>query len=143
MGLRAAILLPPRQSLVPSRTHDAAATPTHPPAQEAINVLAGGGPADVAALVEAQCAEMLVLAGLVPDRAAGLRRAAAQRRGGAALDVLARMVAAQGGDARYVRGAGGAPPACPPPSRFQVRVPAPAAGWVAAIDALQCGKVRL
>jgi len=44
---------------------------THPTPQEAIQVLAGGGPADVAALVEAQCAEMLVLAGLVPDRAAG------------------------------------------------------------------------
>jgi len=69
---------------------------------EAIEVLRGGGPADLVELSCTLAGEMMVAGGLVPTLAAGLARAAAMIASGAALERFARMVAAQGGDVRCV-----------------------------------------
>lgn len=60
--------------------------------REAVEVLAGGGPADVVELTVALAREMLELAGL-PDADPAARLA-----DGRAMDVWRRMIAAQGGD---------------------------------------------
>lgn len=59
---------------------------------ESVQVLAGGGPADVVELTVAIAREMLALAGL-PDADPGAALA-----GGRAMDTWRRMIAAQGGD---------------------------------------------
>ncbi|HEY0812063.1 MAG TPA: thymidine phosphorylase [Pseudonocardia sp.] len=58
---------------------------------ESVDVLRGGGPADVVALTVALAREMLALAGIAADPAAVLAS-------GAAYPVWERMIAAQGGD---------------------------------------------
>jgi thymidine phosphorylase len=90
---------------------------------ESVEVLAGGGPADVVELTLALAREMLAAAGL-PD--ADPERALAD---GAAMDVWRRMVAAQGGD----------PDAALPRAREQHVVPAPATGVLTALDAYAVG----
>ncbi|KAJ1488194.1 pyrimidine-nucleoside phosphorylase [Baffinella frigidus] len=111
--------------------------------REAIEVLGGQGPPDVVALVEAQCAEMLVLGGLAPDRAAGLAQARENRRNGKGLETLRRLVESQGGDPCYVAGANGDAPASLPPSAFSLPVIATQSGWVSAMDTTQCGKASI
>ncbi len=69
---------------------------------ESIAGLRGEGPADLMELTYALGVEMLLLAGLDADRAAAQRRLEATVRSGAALEKLARMVAAQGGDAAVI-----------------------------------------
>jgi thymidine phosphorylase len=59
--------------------------------QESVEVLAGGGPADVVEITVALAREMLELAGIEADPAAALVD-------GRAMDVWRRMIAAQGGD---------------------------------------------
>jgi thymidine phosphorylase len=90
---------------------------------EAVEVLAGGGPADVVELTLALAREMLAAAGLADaDPAAALA-------GGRAMDVWRAMVAAQGGD-----------PAAPLPAAAEAElVAAPADGVVAEVDALAIG----
>ena len=60
--------------------------------RESVEVLAGGGPADVVELTVALAVEMLEAAGVAGDPAAALAD-------GRAMDVWKRMIAAQGGDA--------------------------------------------
>jgi thymidine phosphorylase len=88
---------------------------------EAVDVLRGGGPADVRSLVLLLAAEMLDLAGLSADPAAVLDS-------GAALDAWQRMIAAQGGD----------PAAALPRARHVREVTATSSG-VPALDALAIG----
>jgi len=90
---------------------------------ESLDVLAGGGPADVVALTLALAGEMLAGAGLEDvDPADALSD-------GRAMDVWRRMIAAQGGD-----------PAAPLPSaRERHVVPAPASGVLTRLDALAIG----
>jgi thymidine phosphorylase len=89
---------------------------------EAVEVLAGGGPADVVELTIALAREMVELAGLSVDPAAVLAS-------GAAMDVWRAMVRAQGGD----------PDAnLPTPQEVEI-VTAPATGVVAKMDALAVG----
>jgi thymidine phosphorylase len=90
---------------------------------EAVEVLAGGGPADVVELTLALAREMLAAAGL-PDA-----DPEAALAGGRAMDVWRAMVAAQGGD-----------PDAPLPAAAEAElVAAPADGVVAEVDALAIG----
>ena len=90
---------------------------------ESVEVLAGGGPADVVALTLALAREMLAGAGLPDvDPAEALRD-------GRAMDAWRAMIAAQGGD-----------PAAPlPTARERHVVPAPASGVLTRLDALAVG----
>jgi thymidine phosphorylase len=89
---------------------------------ESVEVLAGGGPADVVELTLALASEMVSLAGLDADPAAVLAS-------GAAMDVWRAMVSAQGGD----------PDAPLPTPRERQVVTADRAGLVTRLDALAVG----
>ncbi|MCF3962942.1 thymidine phosphorylase [Streptomyces fuscigenes] len=91
--------------------------------RESVEVLAGGGPADVVELTLALAREMLAAAGL-PD--ADPEKALAS---GAAMDVWRRMIAAQGGD----------PDAPLPTARETHVVTAPATGVLSRLDAYDVG----
>ncbi len=101
---------------------------------EAIQVLQGKGPADVTALCHHEAALLLEMTG----RAANEQEAQEQVRqainSGAALEKLAAVVQAQGGDARQVEDPGLLPaaPVCVPLS-------APQAGYIAQINAERVG----
>ncbi|PKV91942.1 thymidine phosphorylase [Amycolatopsis echigonensis] len=89
---------------------------------EAVEVLRGGGPADVVALTVALAREMLALAGISVDPAEVLAS-------GEAYEVWARMITAQGGD-----------PSAPLPRPSTVHVvPAPASGVLTSLDAYAVG----
>ncbi|MGW4394588.1 thymidine phosphorylase [Amycolatopsis nivea] len=89
---------------------------------EAVEVLRGGGPADVVSLTVALAREMLALAGISVDPAEVLAS-------GEAYEVWARMISAQGGDPSA---------ALPRPSTVHV-VPAPASGVLTSLDAYAVG----
>jgi thymidine phosphorylase len=89
---------------------------------EAVDVLRGGGPADVVELTVALAEEMLSLAGVSADPAAVLAS-------GEAYETWARMIAAQGGDPDA---------ALPKPKHVHV-VEAPHDGVLARLDALGVG----
>jgi thymidine phosphorylase len=90
---------------------------------EAVEVLAGGGPADVVELTLALAGEMLAAAGLAGADPAGALA------GGRAMDVWRAMVTAQGGD-----------PDAPLPTATETElVRAARAGIVATVDALAIG----
>src|SRR5689334_3533662 len=89
---------------------------------ESVEVLAGGGPADVVELTLALAREMLAAAGLDTDPADALRD-------GRAMDVWRRMIAAQGGD----------PSAPLPQAREKHVVTAPASGVLTRLDAMAVG----
>ncbi|NJP42724.1 thymidine phosphorylase [Actinacidiphila epipremni] len=91
--------------------------------RESVEVLAGGGPADVVELTLALARDMLAAAGL-PD--ADPEKALAD---GSAMDVWRRMIRAQGGD----------PDAPLPAARETLVVPAPATGVLTALDAYAVG----
>ncbi|GGK30568.1 thymidine phosphorylase [Streptomyces camponoticapitis] len=91
--------------------------------RESVEVLAGGGPADVVELTLALAREMLTAAGL-PD--ADPAKALAD---GSAMDVWRRMIAAQGGDSD----------AALPVAREQQVVTAPASGVLTRLDAYDVG----
>jgi thymidine phosphorylase len=90
---------------------------------EAVEVLQGGGPADVVELTVALAREMLSLAGITgADPAATLAR-------GAAYETWCRMISAQGGD-----------PAAPlPAAAHRSEVPAPGTGVLTTLDAQAVG----
>jgi thymidine phosphorylase len=91
--------------------------------REAVEVLAGGGPADVVELTVTLAREMLAAAGLDGvDPAAKLAD-------GSAMDVWQRMIRAQGGD----------PDAPLPTARETQVVPAPADGVLVGLDAYAVG----
>ncbi|GAA4663378.1 thymidine phosphorylase [Streptomyces chumphonensis] len=91
--------------------------------RESVEVLAGGGPADVVELTLALAREMLTAAGL-PD--ADPAKALAD---GSAMDHWRRMITAQGGD----------PDAELPTARERHVVPAPATGVLSRLDAYAVG----
>ncbi|MFD8706368.1 thymidine phosphorylase [Kitasatospora sp. NPDC059648] len=91
--------------------------------RESVEVLAGGGPADVVELTLALAREMLAAAGVHgKDPADALRD-------GSAMDHWRRMIAAQGGDVD----------APLPVAREQHVIPAPASGVLTALDAYAVG----
>jgi thymidine phosphorylase len=89
---------------------------------EALDVLRGGGPADVVELTLALAREMVALAGLDADPAAALAD-------GSALATWRSMVAAQGGD----------PDAALPEAPHVEVVRAPSSGWVTGLEARGLG----
>ncbi|OON74375.1 thymidine phosphorylase [Streptomyces tsukubensis] len=91
--------------------------------RESVEVLAGGGPADVVELTLALAREMLAAAGL------GDRDPAKALADGSAMDVWRRMISAQGGD----------PDAPLPRSREQHVVTAPTDGVLTRLDAYDIG----
>jgi pyrimidine-nucleoside phosphorylase len=95
---------------------------------ESIEVLNGEGPADVRELTLLFAAEMLVLAG--DNFESATLRVHEALTSGAALDVLIRLTAAQGGDASYIED----------PSKFEIArrkhvIQADRDGWVSKCDA--------
>jgi thymidine phosphorylase len=92
--------------------------------RESVEVLAGGGPADVVELTIALGREMLAAAKLT-----GGKDPADALRDGSAMDVWRRMIAAQGGD----------PDAPLPVSPETQSVPAPASGVLRRLDAYAVG----
>ncbi|MFC6145422.1 thymidine phosphorylase [Corynebacterium nasicanis] len=90
--------------------------------REAVEVLAGGGPADVVELTLALAREMLALAGVDADPDAALRD-------GRAMDAWRAMIRHQGGD----------PDAPLPRARHTEDVVAERDGWVTGLDALEVG----
>jgi len=102
--------------------------------REAIELLHGRGPADLKACTWALGVEMLILGGVARSEAEASQKLDLAVSSGRAVEVFARMIAAQGGDARVAE----------EPSRLtiaEVTVPilAPSAGFVAGIDALEVG----
>jgi thymidine phosphorylase len=89
---------------------------------ESVEVLAGGGPADLVAVTVALAEEMLALVGIDADPAAVLRR-------GGAMDTWRRMVRAQGGD----------PDAPLPRARHSHAVTASAGGYLRRLDCRAVG----
>ena len=89
---------------------------------EAVDVLCGGGPADLVGLCLAVATEMLVLGGAPQDPAAALED-------GRAFAVWERMVAAQGGD----------PHAALPRAALTAVVTSPREGFLVGVDALAVG----
>ena len=101
---------------------------------EAIELLRGGGPADLRALTVELTAEMLLLAGRAARPEDARRAVEAAIADGSGLAKLEEIVRAQGGDPAAIRD----------PTRLprapQVRpVPAPRGGFVAALDAEAIG----
>jgi thymidine phosphorylase len=91
--------------------------------RESVDVLAGGGPADVVELTLALAGEMLAAAGL--EDADPVKKLA----DGSAMDVWRRMIRAQGGD-----------PDAPLPTALERHVvTAPASGTLTRLDALAVG----
>ena len=101
---------------------------------ESIELLRGGGPADLRELTVALTAEMVLLAGLQPDLAGA--RAAVERAiaDGSGLARLRAVVAAQGGDPRAIDD-----PSRLPRAAEVLPVAAPADGVVEALDAEAVG----
>ncbi|MGH3319640.1 MAG: thymidine phosphorylase [Streptosporangiaceae bacterium] len=92
--------------------------------REAVEVLAGGGPADAVELTVALGREMLAAAGL-----RGTKDPADALRDGSAMDVWRAMIRSQGGD----------PDGSLPQAREAYEVAAPADGVLARLDALAVG----
>jgi pyrimidine-nucleoside phosphorylase len=102
--------------------------------KEAIVVLHGGGPPDLVACTYALGAEMLMLGGVATTETEATEALHAAIRSGRAVEVLEKMIAAQGGDPRVARD----------PERLAlapvvVPIEADVAGWVTDVDALELG----
>ncbi|ACG71890.1 pyrimidine-nucleoside phosphorylase [Anaeromyxobacter sp. K] len=96
---------------------------------EVLELLRGGGPADLRAITVELTAEMLLAGGVAPELSAAraaVEQAIADGRG---LAKLEEIVAAQGGDPAVIRD-----PSLLPRAAGTYPVPAPAAGFVQAVD---------
>ena len=102
--------------------------------REALEVLHGGGPADLVECTLVLGAEMLVLGGAAKDGAEATQRLRAAIASGDAVRVMEKMVEAQKGDPRVV-----ADPKLLTVAPEVVEVRAPRAGVVTDIDALAIG----
>ena len=102
---------------------------------EAINGLRGHGPPDLMAVTYALGVEMLLLAGIDDDPAAARRRLERTVTDGSAVAALARMVAAQGGDASVIED-----PARLPRAPLQREVLAESGGYVAQLEPRALGR---
>jgi pyrimidine-nucleoside phosphorylase len=105
---------------------------------EAVALLRGHGPDDLAELCLHEVATLLHMAGLVQDEAEGEARARRAMKDGSGLAKLAEVVAAQGGDPAQVED-----PALLPQAPFREMVTAPRDGYIAHIDAEQVGRASV
>jgi pyrimidine-nucleoside phosphorylase len=103
--------------------------------REAIEVLHGRGPADLLECTLALGAEMLLLGGAAADAADARAKLERAIGSGAGAEVLARMIAAQGGDAAVVED-----PARLPAAPVTIDIPAEADGYVAGVEPLAIGR---
>ncbi len=104
--------------------------------RESVDVLRGGGPADVRALTLDLAAGMLALSGAESDLHTAHARATRALDAGAAWDRFVDLVVAQGGDAAAVENPDGMPAA-----PHVVAVPAPRSGVVTAVDCFRLGEL--
>lgn len=102
--------------------------------REAIEVLRGEGPDDVATIALTIAAHMAVLGGRFPDVGQAMERLRGMLASGEALAVFRRFIAAQGGDAEVVDEPGRLPRA-----PHSVAVSARETGYIGAIDAEAVG----
>lgn len=102
--------------------------------REALEVLHGGGPADLVECTLALGVEMLLIGGAARSPSEAREKLGAAIGDGSARRVMTRMVAAQGGDARVVDD-----PSLLPSAPHAVAVTAQTAGYVAEIDPLELG----
>jgi len=102
--------------------------------EESLEILRGGGPADMVEITQTLAVEMLVLAGIARDADAAISMVRHAVRSGAALAKFREVVEAQGGDPAVVDGDRSLATA---EGRYAVR--ARAAGYVRECDALAIG----
>jgi pyrimidine-nucleoside phosphorylase len=103
--------------------------------KEALETLAGNGPADFAELVEWVCIEMLQLGSHIPlDEAAARQQVRSAIASGAALEKFRQFVAAQGGDAQIVD-----QPDRLPQAPVVLDLPAAESGYIHRIDSRAIG----
>jgi thymidine phosphorylase len=105
---------------------------------ECIEVLKGGGPADLLEVSVELAARMLVLGGVAPDRAAAGARVREAIASGEGLDRFRRVIENQGGDPRVADD----PARLPAAPRRHV-VTAPRAGYVTRLDAGLVGRASV
>jgi thymidine phosphorylase len=105
---------------------------------ETIDILKGGGPADSVALTKEFAAAMLVLGGLVPDRAAALPKIDGVLASGAALQKFADMIKAHGGNPAIVDN-----PGLLPAAKKHTVFAAPREGYIQATDTRKVGLAAL
>ena len=102
--------------------------------RESIETLRGEGPEDLWEVTLALGSEMLLLAGGASDEESARRMLTRAVKSGEALEIFARVVQAQGGDARVVED-----PSLLPAATRRAEVRAGASGWVSACHALTVG----
>ncbi len=102
--------------------------------REAIEVLMGRGPDDTTELTLLLGTEMLMVAGVTRKAGEARKRLQAAIDSGKGLERFAKMVAAQGGDARAVRD-----PSRLPKAKRTVAVESQKSGYVTACDCLELG----
>jgi pyrimidine-nucleoside phosphorylase len=105
---------------------------------ECLEVLKGGGPADLVALSIELTARMLMLAGIATDREDAGRRVRSALASGAGVERFRQIVERQGGDARVVDDYGLLPAA--PERRL---LPAARDGYLARVDAELVGRASV
>lgn len=101
---------------------------------ESIEVLAGGGPADLVEVTMALGVEMLAVAGIGQDAESARAMLDKTRTSGQALELFARVVEAQGGDPRVVEQT-----SLLPTAPHQTEIVAERSGFVTGVDALLVG----
>jgi pyrimidine-nucleoside phosphorylase len=101
---------------------------------EAIAILRGEGPADVSELCYHEAAELLVMTGKAPDLTTAATQVAQAVQSGVALQKLAEVIAAQGGDPEQIEH-----PKRLPQAPVRIMLKAPQDGYIAAIEAEQIG----
>ena len=101
---------------------------------ESVEVLRGGGPADLVEVTYRLGEEMLVLGGVAADRAAARARLQGAVASGAAFEKLVEVVEAQGGDPAVIHD-----PSLLPVAPHHHEVPAARSGYLTRCDALDLG----
>ncbi|MBA2682850.1 MAG: thymidine phosphorylase [Ktedonobacteraceae bacterium] len=101
---------------------------------EAIAILRGEGPEDVSELCYHEAAELLLITGKVPDEDAANELIQRTIQSGAAVQKLAEVIAAQGGDRRQIEN-----PQLMPQAPVRRMLASPSTGYIASISAEQIG----
>ncbi len=105
---------------------------------EAIAILQGEGPQDIADLCYHEVAELLLMTGKVAEIAEAIQIVEQAVRSGAGIAKLVEVVAAQGGDSRCIE-----QPRLLPSAPTQSVLPAPCSGYITGIQAEQIGFISM
>jgi thymidine phosphorylase len=101
---------------------------------EALDVLRGEGPADIAALCRHEATTLLTMTGVARSHREAEQRVERAISSGAALQKFAEVIAAQGGDRRQIED-----PSLLPQAPVRQMLVAPRSGYIAAIEAESMG----